>query len=258
MSVRISALGDVPAWKRDVELVERKGIGHPDTICDGVAEAFARRLCRFYLDRFGVILHQNVDKALLRAGVAAFGGGEGARADRALARWARHRRVPRRDRPGGRSRAAGRARLVRAPLPRARPPAAPPRALLDPPRILRPDRALRPLRGGRAAPRQRHFLRSRLRARHSLGARGATRRGGDQHGGCQAAASSLGRGREGSRLPPGRRVHADRGMRLCRCLRARSRCGGRRRRGRARQSRQRAHHAPTADERSRPRRARTR
>ena len=60
------------------EIVERKGIGHPDTICDALAEAFSRGLARFYLKRFGRILHHNVDKALLCGGVArpAFGGGE--------------------------------------------------------------------------------------------------------------------------------------------------------------------------------------
>jgi S-adenosylmethionine synthetase len=59
------------------EIVERKGLGHPDTICDAVAESFSRQLSRFYLERFGTILHHNVDKALLIGGVArpAFGGG---------------------------------------------------------------------------------------------------------------------------------------------------------------------------------------
>jgi len=61
------------------EVVERKGLGHPDTICDAVAEHVSASLCRAYLERFGVILHHNVDKVLLAAGSArpAFGGGEG-------------------------------------------------------------------------------------------------------------------------------------------------------------------------------------
>ena len=60
-----------------VEVVERKGIGHPDTICDGVAEQICVNLCRYYLDHFGVILHHNVDKVLLCGGraSASFGGG---------------------------------------------------------------------------------------------------------------------------------------------------------------------------------------
>ncbi len=61
-----------------VEVVERKGAGHPDSICDGIAEHVCVRLCRQYLERFGVILHHNVDKVLLCAGASrpAFGGGE--------------------------------------------------------------------------------------------------------------------------------------------------------------------------------------
>lgn len=61
----------------DVEVIERKGIGHPDTICDALAETLSRNLCREYQSRFGRVLHHNVDKALLCGGRAlpAFGGG---------------------------------------------------------------------------------------------------------------------------------------------------------------------------------------
>ena len=61
----------------EVEIVERKGIGHPDTICDALAETLSRNLCQEYQRRFGEILHHNVDKALLCGGraAAAFGGG---------------------------------------------------------------------------------------------------------------------------------------------------------------------------------------
>lgn len=61
-----------------MEIVERKGMGHPDTICDALAEELSLALCRFYRERFGLILHHNVDKALLWGGAsrAAFGGGE--------------------------------------------------------------------------------------------------------------------------------------------------------------------------------------
>ena len=60
------------------EIVERKGLGHPDTICDALTENLSRALSRAYLERFGAILHHNVDKALLCGGAArpAFGGGE--------------------------------------------------------------------------------------------------------------------------------------------------------------------------------------
>jgi S-adenosylmethionine synthetase len=50
------------------EIVERKGLGHPDTLADGVSEAISRALCRIYLDEFGQILHHNVDKVLIIAG----------------------------------------------------------------------------------------------------------------------------------------------------------------------------------------------
>jgi S-adenosylmethionine synthetase len=61
-----------------IEIVERKGIGHPDSICDGVAEEVARALAQAYLDRFGKLLHFNTDETQLVAGTAApaFGGGE--------------------------------------------------------------------------------------------------------------------------------------------------------------------------------------
>ena len=61
-----------------VEVVERKGLGHPDTICDALAESISVQLCRHYLERFGTVLHHNVDKILLCGGAAraAFGGGE--------------------------------------------------------------------------------------------------------------------------------------------------------------------------------------
>ena len=61
----------------DIEIVERKGTGHPDSICDALAETLSRNLCLEYKRRFGEILHHNVDKALLCAGCAepAFGGG---------------------------------------------------------------------------------------------------------------------------------------------------------------------------------------
>jgi S-adenosylmethionine synthetase len=70
-------IGELSGVERKVEMVERKGLGHPDTICDALAEELSRALCRTYRDRFGAVLHHNVDKALLRGGQASprFGGG---------------------------------------------------------------------------------------------------------------------------------------------------------------------------------------
>jgi S-adenosylmethionine synthetase len=65
-------VGDV-----QVEIVERKGLGHPDSICDAVMEEVSVALCRAYREQFGRILHHNCDKALLAAGCVErrFGGG---------------------------------------------------------------------------------------------------------------------------------------------------------------------------------------
>lgn len=61
-----------------VEMVERKGLGHPDSLCDALAEEVSVSLSQFYLQHFGSILHHNVDKVLLVAGQSrpVFGGGE--------------------------------------------------------------------------------------------------------------------------------------------------------------------------------------
>lgn len=51
-------------------MAERKGIGHPDTICDAISEEVSKNLCRYYLEHFGLVLHYNVDKALLVGGAS--------------------------------------------------------------------------------------------------------------------------------------------------------------------------------------------
>jgi len=63
---------------QEVEIVERKGLGHPDSICDGIAETVSRALAAAYIDRVGKVLHYNTDETQLVAGNAApaFGGGE--------------------------------------------------------------------------------------------------------------------------------------------------------------------------------------
>ncbi|MDV3292669.1 MAG: methionine adenosyltransferase [Nitrososphaerales archaeon] len=61
----------------DVEIVERKGQGHPDSLIDGASEAVSRGLSKYYRKEFGAILHHNVDKGILVGGKAEvrFGGG---------------------------------------------------------------------------------------------------------------------------------------------------------------------------------------
>jgi S-adenosylmethionine synthetase len=52
----------------DVEIVERKGKGHPDSLVDGASEAVSLGLCDYYIKNFGAILHHNVDKGILVGG----------------------------------------------------------------------------------------------------------------------------------------------------------------------------------------------
>ena len=68
--------GPTPA-EVDIEIVERKGVGHPDTICDLVMERISEALSQAYLKHYGRILHHNCDKGLLVAGQVerCYGGG---------------------------------------------------------------------------------------------------------------------------------------------------------------------------------------
>lgn len=76
--IRVNYLNFPYIEEQDVEIVERKGIGHPDTICDNISEKFSIELSRYYYENFGRIFHHNVDKAVLIGGKAIpkFGGGE--------------------------------------------------------------------------------------------------------------------------------------------------------------------------------------
>ena len=77
-NIRVEPIDRRAVEDQQVEIVERKGVGHPDSICDGVAESVSRALSRAYLDRVGTVLHYNTDETQLVAGTAApaFGGGE--------------------------------------------------------------------------------------------------------------------------------------------------------------------------------------
>lgn len=66
--IRIEALSNLSVSRRQVEIVERKGLGHPDTICDALMEAASVALCAAYRQTAGCILHHNLDKGLLIAG----------------------------------------------------------------------------------------------------------------------------------------------------------------------------------------------
>lgn len=76
-NILVEELCYTPTEKKDVEIVERKGIGHPDSIADGIAESVSRSLSRLYLERFGRILHHNTDECQIVGGQSQprFGGG---------------------------------------------------------------------------------------------------------------------------------------------------------------------------------------
>ncbi len=77
MKITVENLNTVPVEEQRVEIVERKGIGHPDSIADGLAESVSRALCKEYLQNFGYILHHNTDECQIVGGQSQpqFGGG---------------------------------------------------------------------------------------------------------------------------------------------------------------------------------------
>lgn len=77
-AINIELLRQQSIEKTNIEIVERKGQGHPDYLIDGASEAVSKALCQYYDETFGVVLHHNVDKGLLVGGRANpyFGGGE--------------------------------------------------------------------------------------------------------------------------------------------------------------------------------------
>ncbi|MBS7637146.1 methionine adenosyltransferase [Candidatus Bathyarchaeota archaeon] len=76
-NIIVERLRQTPLEKQKLEIVERKGLGHPDYICDAVMEQISLRLSKEYMEKTGTILHHNVDKSLLVAGQSElrFGGG---------------------------------------------------------------------------------------------------------------------------------------------------------------------------------------
>jgi S-adenosylmethionine synthetase len=66
------SIEDIP-----VEIVERKGIGHPDSLCDGIAERISVEYSCWCQEHLGVLLHHNFDKVQLVAGEVEVGYGGG-------------------------------------------------------------------------------------------------------------------------------------------------------------------------------------
>ncbi|NHN59088.1 MULTISPECIES: methionine adenosyltransferase [Halorussus] len=77
-NIRVEPIDRPAVEDQEIEIVERKGLGHPDSICDGIAESVSQALANAYLDRVGKVLHYNTDETQLVAGRSnpEFGGGE--------------------------------------------------------------------------------------------------------------------------------------------------------------------------------------
>ncbi|PMQ00923.1 MAG: S-adenosylmethionine synthetase [Dictyoglomus sp. NZ13-RE01] len=67
-NIFVEKLNSLPVEEHGVELVERKGVGHPDSICDAIMDQISVNLSQEYIKRVGNILHHNIDKSLLVAG----------------------------------------------------------------------------------------------------------------------------------------------------------------------------------------------
>jgi S-adenosylmethionine synthetase len=76
-NILVNSSKQTPLDKQPVEIVERKGVGHPDSMCDAIMDQVSVELSKAYLKEFGAILHHNTDKSLLVAGdvECKFGGG---------------------------------------------------------------------------------------------------------------------------------------------------------------------------------------
>ncbi len=76
-NILVEELTHTTVEEQAIEFVERKGVGHPDSIADGLAESVSRALCKMYLKRYGRILHHNTDETQIVGGQSApkFGGG---------------------------------------------------------------------------------------------------------------------------------------------------------------------------------------
>ena len=68
----------VDVEKSKFEVVERKGLGHPDSLTDAIAALMSIIYSKNTLEEYGRILHHNIDKVAIAGGTSnpKFGGGE--------------------------------------------------------------------------------------------------------------------------------------------------------------------------------------
>jgi S-adenosylmethionine synthetase len=77
-NIRVEALRQIPLEQQEIELVERKCPGHPDSLADGIAESISQALSLAYIEECGGILHHNTDQGEIVAGesMPRYGGGK--------------------------------------------------------------------------------------------------------------------------------------------------------------------------------------
>jgi len=77
-NIRIEKALQRPVEQDELEVVERKGLGHPDSISDGIGESVSRALSKAYKEEVGHVLHHNTDEIQITAGESdpKFGGGQ--------------------------------------------------------------------------------------------------------------------------------------------------------------------------------------
>jgi S-adenosylmethionine synthetase len=67
-NISVNLFNQTPVQDQPIEICERKGLGHPDSICDSMMDRISVALSEEYLKRYGRIMHHNIDKGLLVAG----------------------------------------------------------------------------------------------------------------------------------------------------------------------------------------------
>ena len=61
-----------------IETVQKRGLGHPDALCDALAERISAAYARYCFEQFGVLIHYSIDGLSMAEGESRveFGGGE--------------------------------------------------------------------------------------------------------------------------------------------------------------------------------------
>jgi len=54
-NIMVENLNQTPLEKQKLEIVERKGLGHPDSICDAIMDRISVNLSREYMKRCGAM-----------------------------------------------------------------------------------------------------------------------------------------------------------------------------------------------------------